>query len=65
MGGQNDENDPENSNCYAFVRLFPDLWRIAAGRGSRKRYSRDRGGTPGRSKGGPGEYARSTGAGNP
>ena len=64
MGGQNDESNPENSNCYAFVRLFPDLWRIAAGRG-RKRYSRDRGGTPGRSKGGPGEYARSTGAGNP
>ena len=31
----NDENNPENSNCNASVRLFSDLWCAAAGVGSR------------------------------
>ncbi len=35
MGGQCDENYQKNSDRYASVFLFSDLWCIAAGTGRR------------------------------
>lgn len=35
MGGQCDEKYQKNSDCYASLPLFSDIWCIAAGTGRR------------------------------